>query len=78
MKCTWRDCEQPARHEWRDEDGEVWASLCDQHNGHLELAEKSFLAGGEPGAFLAVYVRAQGGSEAVAQRMMRDLLNVRI
>lgn len=67
MNCTWKDCDNPASHPQMSEDGKTWAQLCIVHEGQLNDA----MISGEPKKILSAYVKAQGGAQAAAARMMR-------
>jgi hypothetical protein len=41
MRCTWKDCTQPAKHPQVGSDGRERANLCDEHAAKLEAAVSS-------------------------------------
>lgn len=71
-KCTWKDCPLEARHPRRNSFGETWSNVCDKHDEKMKAAAiKAFESGGKDGAakLASMWVKAQGGSEAVTRRV---------
>lgn len=66
-RCTWKECEQDARHPQIAQGGEVWANLCDQHHQEMEAAIEKL----DPKTLLRAWICAQGGAEAAAKRMTK-------
>lgn len=64
--CTWKGCENRAVVPKTASDGEVWANLCDYHDGKLTSAMN------DPPRVLSFWVLAQGGKEAVVNRMLGE------
>lgn len=73
--CTWTDpepdagrCQHEAEHVQRDKDGQPWANLCAMHHATLEAASagKPF----NPARALRAWVRAGGGADVMAKRMV--------
>lgn len=64
--CTWKDCGQPAAHDEVGKDGSVWARLCIGHHEELEAALDSL----DVKAIMRAYIKAQGGANAAAARML--------
>src|SRR5216117_3474693 len=58
-RCTWEDCTQEAVVPQTGRDGEVWASLCAEHDQKLKAAEKS----GRSPQILSCWTKAQGGAQ---------------
>jgi len=65
MICTWKECTMEAKHPQLDRNGNEWANLCDIHHDELESA-----IGAEPKRMLSAWVKAMGGAEKAANRMV--------
>jgi hypothetical protein len=62
--CHWANrCREPGKHATLDENGEVWALLCDEHQAKLTAA----LASKNPKEIRGVLAMAAGG-----QRIIKD------
>lgn len=70
LRCTWDGCEGRPLHPQLSASGEPWAHLCDAHDGEWRLA-LSLPSIGDTGIkrILALWVKAQGGARAAADRM---------
>ena len=66
QRCTWVDCSEEGINPQFSKDGEVWACLCDEH--HLKL--ESDLDSLDARKILSSWVKAQGGAEKAAGRMV--------
>lgn len=66
-KCTWSMCASEATKDQIAKDGEVWASLCAEHDTALEDS----LNGSNPAKLLSLWIKAQGGSARAAERMAK-------
>jgi hypothetical protein len=65
MKCTWKDCLADASNNQYNSNGQVWASLCDDHAKRLdECLEK-----GTAKEILRDWVLANGGASKLAEKM---------
>lgn len=62
--CTWEGCGCKASHLHFNKSGEAWANLCFSHHMALTMNIKR---GGQ--SFLRAWVRAQGGSAKVAEKI---------
>jgi hypothetical protein len=65
MKCTWKDCNNEAKHSQISKDNREWANLCYEHNTKFLKDIKE----GNVKAILSDWVKANGGSEALAKKM---------
>ena len=72
-RCTWRDCSNEAAHPQIAKDGEQWANLCDEHNSKIDESIDTAIANGDVRSLLSGWVKAQGGAEAAAGRMVSPL-----
>lgn len=76
MICTWVGCKRTAsQFKAAGDNHEAWASLCEEHYELLDTAENDFLFNGtSPKLLLAYWIKAQGGSKKVAERMVEDAM----
>ncbi len=70
MNCQWKENDTPpcgaeAPHELKDKNGKVWTHLCDAHRAAYDAAIGKL----DAKAILGVWVRASGGSKALAESM---------
>ena len=76
-KCTWAGCNEEAMHAWNDKKGNVWASLCPDHNDSLqESIDKSGSIDPEEmkqglREVLSKWIKAQGGAKVAARRVLK-------
>jgi len=68
MQCTWKDCKEKATNPQIAKDGEQWANLCDKHRKQLDDS-----IGKDPSIMLWAWTKAGGGSEKMANRMMKKI-----
>lgn len=68
MNCTWFECSNEAVREQRDEQGKVWANLCEDHDRQLTDS----LCRGQAAQILSGWVKAQGGAKKAAKRMIEQ------
>ena len=69
--CTWKDCDQIARHPRSDSYGRVWSNVCDTHDALMKKAAiDAFESKGQRGTekLVAMWIKAQGGAEKAADR----------
>jgi len=64
--CTWKDCNGKANNPQVADDGEVWATLCDNHNDKLASAMN------DPPRILSYWILAQGGTQGAMRRFGFD------
>ena len=73
-KCTWLRCNNDAKHKMKAKDGEIWAELCQEH---YELHDKDLMdvvSNTDKESIkkmLSNWVKAQGGSKKVSERIFR-------
>ena len=65
-KCTWLECKLEAVKQYEDSNGKMWANLCRKHHELLDAV----IQDGESKLIIATWVKAQGGAEKAANRLI--------
>jgi hypothetical protein len=61
QRCTWGRCRAAAGNPTLDENGEVWALLCPEHQAKLDAA----VASGDKRLIRGALAQAHGGAQAI-------------
>lgn len=66
-KCTWKHCNKEGTHSQKDDNGDDWAVLCDEHNDKLEQALES----PDFKLWMRVWVLASGGADVMTKKLFK-------
>ena len=67
MKCTWKNCTNEGTIEQKDKKGNVWATLCKEHDNKLTDS----ISRGDPKLMMQSWVLAGGGAEKMVERIFK-------
>lgn len=65
MNCTWKECTHEGSIVQKDKNGNVWATLCKEHDSELTAS----LVQENPKLMLRSWILAVGGAEKMTERI---------